>query len=78
MVVRLHLPAVCKVKTTVNSIHFMLKPLHLPAVCKVKTTDWFAIFAVFTLHLPAVCKVKTTYQHLNLPKICCICLLFER
>ena len=44
MVVRLHLPVVCKVKTTVNSIHFMLKPLHLPAVCKVKTTneDYFA------------------------------------
>ena len=34
----LHLPAVCKVKTTVKVVSMNSQPLHLPAVCKVKTT----------------------------------------
>ena len=34
----LHLPAVCKVKTTHDNYNRMKAVLHLPAVCKVKTT----------------------------------------
>ena len=33
-----HLPAVCKVKTTLNPYLSRGGKLHLPAVCKVKTT----------------------------------------
>ena len=36
----LHLPAVCKVKTTAVIYFVTLNVLHLPAVCKVKTTCW--------------------------------------
>ena len=34
----LHLPAVCKVKTTKKKLPVTTMLLHLPAVCKVKTT----------------------------------------
>ena len=34
----LHLPAVCKVKTTFLFVRCIFTELHLPAVCKVKTT----------------------------------------
>ena len=56
----LHLPAVCKVKTTVYSIKHNAVWLHLPAVCKVKTTGGKMFYFDKKLHLPAVCKVKTT------------------
>ena len=39
--VTLHLPAVCKVKTTVAVGENFVFELHLPAVCKVKTTTSF-------------------------------------
>ena len=35
---KLHLPAVCKVKTTTLFLFIFKFMLHLPAVCKVKTT----------------------------------------
>ena len=56
----LHLPAVCKVKTTFLYILSFSSKLHLPAVCKVKTTAAIANKSLVRLHLPAVCKVKTT------------------
>ena len=39
MLLMLHLPAVCKVKTTISVYFFLVISLHLPAVCKVKTTN---------------------------------------
>ena len=35
----LHLPAICKVKTTNLSLEYLILGLHLPAICKVKTTS---------------------------------------
>ena len=35
---KLHLPAVCKVKTTLPTYHPRFPQLHLPAVCKAQTT----------------------------------------
>ena len=76
--VRLHLPAVCKVKTTLLHRNRMNVTLHLPAVCKVKTTGWLKIWFTAKLHLPAVCKVKTTVISHSTKYISCICLLFAR
>ena len=36
---QLHLPAVCKVKTTKTMKKSNVYLLHLPAICKVKTTN---------------------------------------
>ena len=36
---QLHLPAVCKVKTTLYILGSTYYRLHLPAICKVKTTN---------------------------------------
>ena len=56
----LHLPAICKVKTTYSQVQRQKCWLHLPAICKVKTTTASFTVLEVKLHLPAICKVKTT------------------
>ena len=72
----LHLPAVCKVKTTGEGSAVRARLLHLPAVCKVKTTQILCSSQAQSLHLPAVCKVKTTAEITNertsVASACCL------